>query len=167
MSANDHTATPYFARDYSYFAAHSASVGIGPHWGKPEHCQRRKRRGEGTERCLWSRRQRRQLRSRAAREGQNGPSRERRGARTRKNVAGMTRRGASWCILTRSQKTKMEISAQSVCAASCRMPSGSVWTRSSQPKKAKPDTPGPSTSSALPRGSSLCWDWPGQLPHRE
>jgi hypothetical protein len=30
MSANDHTATPYFARDYSYFAAHSASVGIGP-----------------------------------------------------------------------------------------------------------------------------------------
>jgi hypothetical protein len=55
--------------------------------------------GEGTERCLWSRRHRRQLWFQAARAGQNGHSWGRLGTRRRKNIADMTRRGASRCIL--------------------------------------------------------------------
>jgi hypothetical protein len=46
---------------------------------------------------------------RAAREGPNEPSQERLGALRRKKFAGMTRREAGGCILTRRQETKMEI----------------------------------------------------------
>jgi hypothetical protein len=51
------------------------------------------RANEGTERCLWSRRHRRQLWVQAARAGQNGTSWGRLGAHKRENIAGMTRRG--------------------------------------------------------------------------